>query len=66
MGMKEICTYVCFVIGLVMVCAGKVIFQQRQRTTPDNAYSSMEKKLVHGGYVVLAVAFILACIPIYD
>ena len=57
--------YLCFGIGLLMVCIGKVLFQKRQQTFPDNAYSQQEKILVKGGYVVLGVAFVLACIPIY-
>lgn len=65
MGVKEIMTYVLFAIGLIMVCAGKVSFQKRQQTIPDNAYSSLETKLVKGGYIVLGITLVLACIPIY-
>lgn len=65
MSIKEIITYSFFVIGLVLVCASKVKFQQRQKVTPDNAYSSNEKIMLRSGYVVLAIAFILACIPVY-
>lgn len=43
MGIKEICTYLCFGSGLIIVCVGKVLFQQRQLTIPDNMYSAMEK-----------------------
>lgn len=65
MGIKEILTYVLFIIGLIMVCISKVKFTARQKITPDNAYSKAEKTMLHCGYAVLAIAFILACIPIY-
>lgn len=65
MSIKEIITYLLLIVGLVMVCIGKVKFQKRQQTIPDNMYSKEEKMLVKGGYGVLAIAFILAAIPIY-
>lgn len=65
MGIKEIITYSFFVIGLGLVCASKVKFQQRQKVTPDNAYSNSEKMMLRSGYCILAFAFVLACIPVY-
>lgn len=65
MSPKEIITYFLLVAGLVLVCVGKVTFQKRQQRIPDNAYSQQEKYFIRGGYIVLAIAFVLAAIPIY-
>lgn len=65
MGVKEIVTYISALVGLIMVCRVRMSYAKRQQVMPDNVYSKEEKKTLYIGYVILAVAFVLACIPIY-
>lgn len=65
MGLKEIITYAGAIIGIAIVCYIRVHFAKRQMQTPDNAYTPKEKKILYLGYAILAVSFVLACIPIY-
>ena len=62
---KEIITYIATFAGIAIVCIVRVRFSKRQLKTPDNAYTHDEKKLLYTGYIILAIALILACIPIY-
>ncbi len=65
MGFKEIFTYVSAVIGLAIVCYARILYSKRQQTMPDNTYNKEEKTILYIGYVIVAIAFILACIPVY-
>ena len=62
---KELITYIAAFAGIAIVCIVRVRFSKRQLKTPDNAYTPDEKKLLYTGYAILAVALILACIPVY-
>lgn len=62
---KELITYIAAFAGIAIVCIVRVRFSKRQLKTPDNAYTPDEKKLLYTGYAILAIALILACIPVY-
>lgn len=65
MGLKEIITYVGFIIGFALVIYIRVHYASRQKITPDNQYSPFEQRFLNIAYGILIVTFILACIPIY-
>jgi len=57
---KNIIMIILLIVGLVCLMKAKISFQQRQMTTPDNAWSPEEQKLRKIGYAIMIVDVIIA------
>lgn len=58
--LKNIIMVILLICGMACLMSAKISFQQRQMTTPDNAWSPKEKKLRWIGYGILIADVVIA------
>lgn len=58
--LKNIIMVILLICGMLFLMAAKISFQQRQMTTPDNAWSPKEKQQRIIGYGILIADVIIA------